>query len=329
MITKKEIAEKLGVSRTTVSLVLNRKPDARISEQTRKRVLKAAKELGYRPEEGQELPDLICYILCNRKLDVPHYYEQLKKLERIASERGLRIIFITVDHDQSEYTKMVNILKSTGVKGAVLAGDFNQEIVQRIQQIPLPFVASGVTNIEGINVVAPDHFNAGFDATNHLLELGHKRIAFFTGELYKLTHSKILAGYRRAYETRDLKFDPALVQISHAERGDDLVQRMKELGIDYTAILAVNEKMGVDALNELKMEGKDIPNDVSIIAIGGDRSGLHCRPKLSTVVAQEGASAKLILDTLEQNINNYNMKPKKIVVQCTIIHRESTSPYSG
>lgn len=325
LITKKEIAEKLGVSRTTVSLVLNRKPDARISEETRQRVLEAADKFGYKPEEI-ETQNLICYVLCNRRIDIPHYYEQLRALEQTASDRNFRIVFMTVDHSGEEYAKMVNILKSTGIKGAVLAGDFNNEIVQRIQEAQVPFVASGVTDIEGINLVSPDHFKAGFDATDYLIELGHRRIAFLTGELYKLTHSLLLAGYREAHKTHGLDFDPALVQISHTERGDDLIQRMKELAIDYSAIIAANEHMGIEALNELKAEGRGIPEEISIISIGGGHASTQCRPTLSVMGSAEEPFSKLVLDILEKNINNFNLKPEKVVVENKLVERESTGP---
>ena len=326
MITKKEIAERLGVSRTTVSLVLNRKLDARISEETRQRVLEAAEKFGYKSEEA-EVQSLICYVLCNRRIDIPHYYEQLRALEQAASERDFRIVFMTVDHSEEEYAKMISILNSTGIKGAVLAGDFNIEIVKRIQEAKVPFVASGVTDIEDMNLVTHDHYKAGFDVTNYLINLNHRRIAFFTGELYKLTHSQLLAGYREAHKKHGLPFDPVLVQISHKERGDDLVQRMKELGIDYSAIIAVNEHMGIEALNELKTEGRKIPEDVSIIAIGGGHASTQCRPTLSVIGGGEEHMSKLVLDVLERNINNFNLKPVKVVVENRLVERESSGPF--
>ena len=328
VITKKEIAEKLGVSRTTVSLVLNRRLDARISEETRQRVLEAAEKFGYKPEEA-EIQSLICYVLCNRRIDVPHYYEQLRALEQAASERDFRIVFMTVDHLEEEYAKMISILKSAGIKGAVLAGDFNIQIVQQIQEAKVPFIATGVTDIEGINLVSPDHFRAGFDATNYLLGLGHRRIAFLTGELYKLTHTRLLAGYRKAYEKHGLDFDPVLVQISHTERGDDLVQRMRDLGIKYSAIIAANEHMGIEALNELKTEGREIPEDVNIIAIGGGHASTQCRPSLSVMGGGEEPMSRLVLDILEKNINNFNLKPEKVVVDNKLVERESIGPFLG
>ena len=323
MITKKEIAERLGVSRTTVSLVLNRKLDARISEETRQRVLEAAEKFGYKPDEA-EIQNLICYVLCNRRIDIPHYYEQLRALEQAASERDFRIVFMTVDHSEEEYAKMIGILKSPGIKGAVLAGDFNVEIVRRIQESKVPFVANGVSDIEGINLVYPDHFKAGFDATNYLLELGHRRIAFLTGELYKLTHSRLLAGYRGAYEKHGLDFDPALVQISHTERGDDLIQRMNELAIEYSAIIAANEHMGIEALTELKTEGREIAEEVCIIALGGGHASTQCRPSLSVMGGGEEPMSRLVLDALEKNINNLNLTPEKVVVENKLVEREST-----
>ena len=327
MITKKEIAEKLGVSRTTVSLVLNRKPDARISEETRQRVLEAAEKFGYKPEEA-ETQELICYVLCNRKIDIPHYYEQLRALEQEASDRHFRIVFMTVGHTEEEYAKMASILRTPGVKGAVLAGDFNCDIIQKIQEIQVPFVATtGVTYVEGINLVTYDHFQAGFEATEYLIKLGHKRIAYFTGELYRLTYSQVLAGYREAYKKHGLLFDPALVQISHAVRGDDLVQRMKELSIDYSAIVTVNEQMGIEALNELKAEGRVIPGDVSVIAIGGGHVSQRCKPKLSVMGGGEKPMSTLLLNILEKNINNFNSKPEEAVVKNELIERESTGPF--
>jgi LacI family transcriptional regulator len=290
-------------------------------------VLEAAEKFGYKPEETKT-QDLICYVLCNRKIDLPHYYEQLRALEQEASDRNFRIVFMTVDHTEEEYAKMAGILNKPGVKGAVLAGDFNYEITRRIQEIQVPFVATtGVTYVEGINLVTYDHFQAGFEATEYLIKLGHKRIAYFTGELYRLTYSQILAGYREAHKNHGLFFDPALVQISHAVRGDDLVQRMKELAIDYSAIVTVNEQMGIEALNELKTEGRVIPGEVSVIAIGGGHVSQRCKPKLSVMGGGEESMATLVFDILEKDINNFNLKPETAVVKNKLIERESTGPF--
>ena len=112
MITKKEIAEKLGVSRTTVSLVLNRKPDARISEETARRVLTMARKLGYQNQEETVTQNLICYILCNRRLDKPNYFESLRAFESVSFESNFRTIFTTVDHTDDDYDKLEDLLRS-------------------------------------------------------------------------------------------------------------------------------------------------------------------------------------------------------------------------
>lgn len=329
MITKKELAEKVGVSRTTVSLVLNRNPNARISDKTRQRVLDAAKKYGYRSEE-QTGVRLICYILCDR-IDSPRYYESLRRLEEEVFLNNFRVIFLGVSHSVKDYEKMEDILRTAGVSGAVVAGDFNEEIIRRIQKIRIPFVAIGVSEIEGINLIQPDHFQSGFDATNYLLELGHRRIAFFTGDFKKYTHTQIFKGYKKAYEESGLTYDPALVQVSPKEQGHELVRRMKFLEIDYSAVLSVNQIIGINALNELKAEGRAIPNDVSVIAIGGGNASLQCSPKLTVMggVEKGKPTPQVTIDLLKKQIEEENREPETIIYRNKLIVRESTGPYKG
>lgn len=326
MITKKEIAEKLGVSRTTVSLVLNRKPGTRISEETSQKVLEMARKMGYKEQDEVEIQDLICYILCNRRLDQPSYFESLRAFEAVAFNANMRTIFTTIDHTMDDYNKIMNLLKSPGVKGAVVAGDFDRSTIEYIRGLNVPFVANGVADIEGINLVLPDHYLAGFEATEYLIEQGHRRIAFFTGELHKLTHNKLLDGYREALEKYDITYDTSLVQISGLERGDELVRRVEGLGIDYTAIFAANEQMGIDALTELKSKGIAVPEEISIIAVGGGSFGIQCIPKLSVMGIDEELMAKAILELLAKNINDLSFEPRREMIKNIIIERESTAP---
>lgn len=326
MITKKDIAEKLGVSRTTVSMVLNRKPDARISEETAQRVLAMARKLGYKEQGQTETQSLICYILCNRRFDRQGYFESLRSLELAAFESNFRIIFLTLDHSEDDYDKVESVLKSSGVKGVIIAGDFDKEVIEYIQKLKMPFVVNGVTDIDGINLVSPDHYLAGYEATEHLIGLGHRNIAFFTGELYKLTHKRILAGYREALQKYNIVYDPSLVQVSTREHGDDLVRRAKELDIHYTAILTANVLMGIDTLTELKAGGRAIPKELSIISIGGGSLGFHSRPKLSVMAGDGERNARAILDILVRNINNYDLEPQIFISKNTLVERESTGP---
>ena len=144
--------------------------------------------------------------------------------------------------------------------------------------------------------------------------------------MYKLTHNKLFCGYRDALEKHNISLDPSLIQVSSLERGDDLIQRTKELGIHYNAILAANEQMGIDALTELKAEGRSIPEEISLIAIGGGSLGIQCRPKLSIMTYGAQSYARAILSILEKNINNFTLPPQKIVLETSLVERESTGP---
>jgi len=99
---------------------------------------------------------------------------------------------------------------------------------------------------------------------------------------------------------------------------------MNELAIEYSAIIAANEHMGIEALTELKTEGREIPEEVSIIAIGGGHASTQCRPSLSVMGGGEEPMSRLVLDALEKNINNLNLTPEKVVVENKLVEREST-----
>lgn len=327
MVTKKEIAEKLGVSRATVSMVLNRKPRSRISKKTAQKVFEMAQQMGYKEQEDVEMQDLICYILHNRGLEQPSCLESLRAFETATFEANMRTIITTVDRSSDDFYKLTNVLKSPGIKGAVVAGNFDRNLIKYIKSLDVPFVANGVVDLEGINLVSPDHHLAGLEATEFLIKQGHKKIAFFTGELNKLTHSKLLTGYREALEKHSLPYDTSLVQVSSLELGDELVRRVEGLGVAYTAIITANEQMGIDALIELKSNGIAIPEEVSILAIGGGSFGAQSSPKLTVMGIDEEVMAGEILNLLVKNINEPRMEPKKVMVKNTITERESTGPY--
>ncbi|MEF3301545.1 LacI family DNA-binding transcriptional regulator [Paenibacillus sp. GYB003] len=264
-VTKKEIADYLGISRTAVSLVLNNTPNSTVSEETRNNIWRAARELGYRDAESS--PKL-CYILCNRASDDPLYATDLKMIENVANRLDYRLLFMNISSTNKDYARLDKCLGNKEICGVVLSGDIDERMLAVMERSGVPYVVFSSTDRERINVVEPDVVRIAYEATRYLIGYGHRRIALFSGKIDNPVHLKTLEGYKKALAEAGLPFDKSLVQVGKDEDGYELCARMDVLGIGYTAAFCANTLIQFGALLRLKDQGIGVPSEKSLIGWG-------------------------------------------------------------
>lgn len=337
MITTQELAALAGVSQSTVSRSLHNSPS--ISEETRLRVQALAKEHGYvakrKPHgaRGSTQKSAIGIILgpnpSQESLNLYIEYLTDSILQRI-EQAGFYTILLTDDGSPEAMERIDTVAKTGSMQGCVIINtDFNALLEQRLVAYGIPHVYTQYFSRplqKSLNIIDADHFTGGMLATNHLLSLGHRRIATFTSAGSDFEDRT--AGYKAALEGSNIPFDPALViqsGLSHALGYRAAGANWKKLE-GCTAFFAQTDLMGLGVLSYLLDSGYTIPGDYSVIGFDGICEGQYCRPQLSTVVQHIDEIAGLSLKRLTRLIQRDDSKATHSFVQPTLLIRGSTAP---
>ncbi|MGG1517968.1 LacI family DNA-binding transcriptional regulator [Paenibacillus oryzisoli] len=321
-VTKKEIAEHVGVSRSAVSLVLNNTPSSTISEETRKRILQAAQELGY--QEKMATPK-ICFILYGRSPDDPRYMHDLKVVEHAASKLQYATLFMNIPATAVGHQKLQRFLDKREVEGMIITGDLDDTLIRMIQASNEPYLFYGGTTREDANIMVLDHRKGAYTAVQYLIELGHKRIAFFSGRLDITVHMENLKGYYQALEEAGLSIDKSLIQASKEEDGYELASRLPLLGIEHSAIFCVNTVIQFGALQWLKDTGVAVPSQVSLAGYGFTELVKLSKPELTTVYVDQKEKEKLVDELLDIIRKRKSSTPRHAYLSEMTLHKGGTA----
>jgi len=339
--TLSDIATTVGVAPMTVSRVLNN--NGYVSKETRNRVLNVAKEMNYRRNGlarslKRQRTDTIGLVLG----DISNPYSaELARAARQAATAGNYNLFICIsEHSAEEDIAAFESLTSHSVDGIIVAtraNDAGDEYLRSIVENNVPVVVIGRDfHHEKIDYIAADNFHGGFEATQHLIDLGHRRIGFIGATLESGAKLKRLQGYLNALEKHDIEVDERLVTgrkeartgvpgYSTEEIGYEGMKRLLSLPNRPTAVFARNDFTAIGAMTAVKEAGLRIPQDVAIIGFDDIPLAVHMSPSLSTVRQpmrlQGQLAAELLLRRIESDQNS--LREEKIL-NCELIIRQST-----
>lgn len=286
-ITLAMVAEAAGVSPSTVSRILN--GTAIVADDKRQAVGEAVARLGFVPNpmaRGLAGGRTFSMGVVTQSIDSPFYGAALRGIEETCNSAGYWPLFVSGHWDAAAEERCVDLLRSRRVDGiVVLTGRLSDARLKAVAK-QLPVVVTGRT-LKGPSLFSLNFDNAeGADqATAHLIGLGHRRIAFISGDPTFPDSNERLAGYRRALERAGLAFDAALVAQGafHEESGVQAVERLLGAGTAFTAIFAANDQMAAGAALALHRRGLRVPDDVSLVGFDDLPSSMYATPPLSTV----------------------------------------------
>ena len=335
---QRDVAELAGVSRTTVSLVLNDVEGVTIPEETRQRVWDAAAQLGFQPDAmARSLRGAhsnIIGLVTSEIATTPYAVAIIKGAQDAAFERGQTLLVIDTEGEQAAAAGAVARLRQWRADGLLLAADYHRrvELPPGLGDLPAVLVDcfADVSEADAgdrarLPTVLPDEEQGGRLATQTLLDAGHRRIAFVNGPDGFPASTGRLEGYREALDAAGVAYDPSLVrrgdwwQESASRHATDL------MGLDDppTAIFCGNDWMAMGAYDSLRELGLSIPGDVSVIGFDNRvEIADHMRPRLSTVALPYRAMGQEAVGMLLDD--EHPAEP--VLLECPLVVRDSIAP---
>jgi LacI family transcriptional regulator len=325
-----DVANEARVSQTTVSLVLNHADGARLSAETRERVIKAAARLGYRPVSRGGAPAAASAssigFVCDELSTDPWTAIGLDGVREKAWEQGLTVTVMATRGDADMEAAALAQLGAQPLVGLIYA-TINTRLIDppaAPPRLPLVLLNCHVANGALMSVV-PGEVAGGHAATDVLIRAGHRRIGYINGEASMEASRHRLRGYRQSLATADLPFDPDLVREGNWQplSGYEATRTLMALASPPTGIFCANDMMAVGCYEALREMGLRIPDDVAVMGYDDREIAQHLHPPLSTVLLPHfemgSIAAELLLDMAAGSV----ARPRQIKVECPIVRRRS------
>jgi LacI family transcriptional regulator len=328
----KELAEKLELSPTTVSRVLNGKSkNFRISQETSRRVLDAARKYNYSPNRiarGLKLEKTETIGLIIPDIANPYFGSIAKIIEMEAHKNGYSIILCDSLDDEVTEAELLQLLAGRKVDGIIIAptGKSSLHVTEILQQgIPVMVIDRYFPNTELPFVTTDNHFGALL-ATEHFIEMGHRYIACIQGINGISANSERVTGFRDALQKHEIPVDESLILGNDFGEENGYIQTKKLLDLPTrpTAIFALSNLISIGALRALKEAGLTVPDDFSIVSFDEQPYSAFLACPMTTVEQPREEIGRLAFNFLLKTIGDgMPGEPIKIMLQPRLIFRES------
>ncbi len=322
----KDIADKLGVSPSTISKVINNKPG--VGDQLREEILQKIKEMNLRPKKNvggfikEDTINIQLFIRRNNTTESDPFYSLIQ--EGIAKElqnHKVNLLLYYLNTNSIDETTFNNIYQANDIKGTILIGaDFDNNFLFKIKKLNIPTVLID-NSFPGLSSVNTNNSQGALTAVEHLINMGHKQIAFLSGPIEHKSIEQRLKGYLTGIDKFLGKdYEPFVIN-SNGVSVNDGYNAVKDVSLNsYTAIFAATDKLAIGAIKALQERGIKVPDEVSIIGFDDIEWGLHTDPALTSInipKQQIGiSSARLFLNLYDEpELNGADMKINTSLVQ--------------
>lgn len=327
--TIRQVAELAGVSTATVSRTLSG-ADA-VGAETRARVMQAVQATGFvRNAQASAFRrrSSRSVILLVRDIGNPFYLEMYKGVEEAAVDAGYTVLMGDARDDDARITHYVDMVRARHADGLILmVGRFPEPLLRQAGTLPPLVVALEVLPGLQAPTVRIDNAAAAHVATTHLLGLGHRRVAHIMGPMPDGLSAERLRGYRAALAHSGVAFDPALVQPGDfgLAAGRAAVRRLSETGTAFTAIFAASDQMAVGAIAELRLRGRLVPDDVSVVGFDDIVLADALEPPLTTIHQPRQEIGHRAMELMVARLDGLPPPSADLVMPTRLVVRRSTA----
>lgn len=290
-VSSKDIADACGVSRTTVSFVLNNTPGKVIPSETRERILETARRLGYSPDpEARRIAKrtrATIGLVVNHSDSIYADAYILRLIEGMApvfNKKRCRLVLLPLRQRESDFNEIV---RAHGLDGLMITNArADDDAMRSLVKLGLPCVVIGtVEDLDAIQIDI-DNEEAAYQVADYLFSLGHRRVAMIVhAPLSYFAATERLAGYRRALEARGLPYDEGLVRVADFTEASGYAAARSILvsGEPPEALFAGNDAIAYGAVQAILDAGLRIPEDISIAGFDDDFPSRFLEPALTTM----------------------------------------------
>lgn len=342
-ITIKDIAKIAGVSHSTVSRSLNDSP--LVSETTKEKIKEIASNTGFEFNASARSLSTnksgtigVIYPEKFGEYGISMYYNSLLTQLRDSLEKMQMDEIVAFPKNRiTNESNIRRLITSRKIDGLIIIhpniNDVDEKIIHFINMSKIPCVFihhfPKLHEVGKMDVIYTDHFNGGYNATEHLIKLGHKRILCITSHGESIEFLERTAGYKESLEDNGIEInnDFIFMGFRDIDSGYKIVKSNLELikRNQITAIFAQTDLMAIGAIQALKDEGINVPDDISVIGYDDIELATSFRPTLTTIHQPREEMALLGCERLVELINGKKVKRKiNIVLQTRLIEREST-----
>lgn len=331
-----DVAKRAGVSAATVSRVLN--DSSLVSEKTKQKVRQAIEELDYHPHAaakqlrsqrtmtiGVIVPDII----------VSYFSEIIKGIENAAYARKYKVIICDSDNELEKEMEYLGLLSNRTVDGMILVTPFvSDEVIKDYSQKGYVLGVIG-REIDDDVILSCKTNNVQFSETAvcHLIEQGHKQIAYIGGFSDSMENYERMEGYLKALKDNRIPFKPSLIDSGHFQEsgGYEAAMRLFDRKEPFTAVYTANDEMALGVYRACREKGLRIPEDLAVVGVDNNRITGYIVPSLSTVEQPKYEMGVCLAEKLIDQLNESDQSggSKRTVINARLIIRESSNYQRG
>ena len=333
-VTLREVARHAGVHPGTASRALNAATRSLVNEKTAHKVLQAAADLGYRPNPiarglktnrssmiGVLIPDLTN----------PLFPPIVRGIEDRLATKGYTAVLANSDNDPSKERVHVEMMLARLVEGFILAtAERDDPLIEDAveSQLPVVLVNRTIDKERAFSVIGQDKLGSSL-AVDHLVGLGHERIAHIVGPEKFSTGRARHEGFLSAMRRHGLEPDPDLIRFGDSFTEEQGAMRFRELlrtGKNFTAVFAGNDLLALGCYDVMADEGLSCPADISVIGYNDMPLIDKVRPPLTTIRVPQYEIGSKAAGLLLERLENGDAAPRTVVLQPELVVRSSTAP---
>lgn len=333
-LTIKEIAEIAGVSKATVSRVINGKKE--VSNGTRKRIKKIIEEYNYTPSaiarglslKGIRNIGLVIPHTAEYLFSFPYFSELIRGISHYANTKGYRLVFATSSSESPQERVYQDMINGSVVDGVVVLDiRKNDGRLEYLHQSDVPFAIVGRSlEYPQVDYVDSDNVGGAREAIEYLLKLGHREILFINGPKDHTVSINRERGYQEAFEAKEvpIKKENIIYGDFSIDYGYKLIKSLLVKGKRFSALFAASDLSAMGAITALKEKGIEVGKDVSVIGFDDIPLARIFDPPLSTVRQPIYEIGKEVGRALISRIEERDREPIQKVLPTKLILREST-----